>query len=348
MCMRKLFDSTLSGEKTTGVYTASGIDELASRLSSIDSFLIVADTNTADYSPCPEMTLVLESGEAHKNWESIERIIAAALSFNLGRDSTFVALGGGVVCDMTALASSLYMRGCHLILCPTTLLCMVDATLGGKSAIDFAGIKNIVGTFHPADEVIISVDTLSSLTDSDFLSGMGEVVKHALLSSNNALYDELISKRDEIMRRDRKELERVVELSLLVKKEYIERDPEEKNGIRSALNFGHTFGHALESITDYRVSHGEAVVWGMEKALTSGLLLGITKEDFYLWAVNLISLYPFMCNYRVGKDEYKPFLEAVKKDKKKKDGVTRFVFLSERGEPVLRPLSDNQILAVLL
>lgn len=345
--MRKLFDTTLGDNKVTGVYIASS-DEMGKRIGELKSFIIVTDENTRGYSPFPERTVVLESGEDHKNWESIDRILSYANENGLARDSCFVALGGGVVCDMTAFASSLYMRGAHLILCPTTLLCMVDATLGGKTAIDYGETKNLVGSFYPSDEVIIPIGTLSSLPQGEFMSGMGEVVKHALLSSDNGLYDFLMDNRERILKRDEETLERLVELSLLVKKDYIERDPKETKGIRSALNFGHTFGHALESVTHYGVSHGEAVVWGMKKALTSGLLLGLTPEDFYLWAVNLISSFPFECSYRVPKKDYEAFLEATKKDKKKKGGKTSFVFLTERGEPLLRPLEDDQVLAMLI
>lgn len=346
--MRKLFSSCLAGGKETAVYITESINDLKERLSSLSSYIIVVDGNSSRYSPDMSKTLVLESGEENKTMESVEKIISFALDNSLSRSSTFVALGGGVVCDMTALAASLYMRGAHLILYPTTLLCMVDATLGGKTAVDFRETKNIIGSFYPSDEVIIAPETLQSLSERDFLSGMGEVVKHAFLSHDNNLYDALINNREGILKRDKDELEKIITLSLLVKKDYIERDPKEEKGIRSALNFGHTFAHALESVTNYSISHGEAVVWGMEKALTSGLLLNITKEDFYLWAVNLISLYPFKTNIKVKKEDYHAFLEATKRDKKKVDGKTRFVFLSERVEFVLRPLEDDQILAMLI
>ncbi len=345
--MKKLFSLSLS-LKTTLVYLTASSTEVKEKILSLSSYIIVTDENTSRYSPNMERTLVLESGEENKTIESLEKILDYAASNGLARDSYFIALGGGVVCDMTALAASLYMRGAHLVLIPTTLLSMVDASIGGKSAIDYRGIKNLVGSFYPADEVIIPIYTLSSLEDEDFLCGMGEVVKHAFLSSDNELYDELLYNKDKILERDEEKLEKVVTLSLLVKKEYIERDPREEKGIRSALNFGHTFAHALESITNYTVSHGEAVVWGMKKALTSGLLLGITREDFYLWAVNLISSYPFTCNYKVKKEDYKAFLEATKKDKKKKNGETKFVFLSDRGDYVMRSLDDNKILALLV
>lgn len=343
-----MFSSTLAGEKESLVYLAESTNDLKERVSSLSSYIIVTDENSSRYSPDIDKTIVLKSGEENKTMESVEKIISFALDNSLSRSSTFIAVGGGVVCDMTALASSLYMRGAHLILYPTTLLCMVDATLGGKTAVDYRETKNIIGTFYPADEVIISPMTLQSLSERDFLSGMGEVVKHAFLSHDNALYDELITNRDRILSRDKDELEKIIILSLLVKKDYIERDPKEEKGIRSALNFGHTFAHALESVTSYSISHGEAVVWGMVKALTAGLLLNITKEDFYLWAVNLISLYPFKTDRKVKKEDYSAFLEATKRDKKKVDGKTRFVFLSERGEFVLRSLEDNQILAMLV
>lgn len=346
--MRKLFSSTLGEGKESVVYFSDSIDDLKERISSLPSYIIVSDENTLRYSPDKDRTIVLESGEERKTMESLERIISFALDNSLSRESTFVAVGGGVVCDMTALAASLYMRGAKLILFPTTLLCMVDATLGGKTAIDYRGTKNLVGSFYPATDVIIAPETLLSLSEEDFISGMGEVVKHAFLSHDNALYDELMNNRDRILSRDKDELEKVIHLSLLVKNDYIERDPKETKGIRSALNFGHTFAHALESITSYSVSHGEAVVWGMEKALTAGLLLKITKEDFYLWAINLISLYPFKTNIKVNKKDYSAFVEATKRDKKKSGGRTRFVFLSERGEPVLQPLEDDQILALII
>ncbi len=346
--MKKLFDSSLHNGKITPLFITEDKEELKNRVSSLESPLIVCDENTLQYSPLPERTLVLESGERNKNIESIGKIISFALETGLGRDGTFVAVGGGVVCDMTALASSLYMRGARLILVPTTLLCMVDATLGGKTAVDYEGTKNLIGSFYPADEVIIPVYSLETLPQREFLSGMGEVVKHAFLSDDNALYDFLMGERKSILERDREALSRLLFLSLLVKKSYIESDPDETTGRRSILNFGHTFGHALESVTDYKVPHGEAVVWGMKKALTAGLLLSLTPQDFYLWAIELISSYPFECSWKVGKKDYEAFLEAIRKDKKKKGGRTRFVFLRERGEAEMRPLEDDQILALLV
>ena len=335
-------------DKETSLYFTRDCDGLKNYLLNLNSFVIVADENTSYLSPFPEKTIVLKSGEENKKWKSIDKILSFALENELARDSYFIALGGGVICDMTSLAASLYMRGARLCLYSTTLLCMVDATLGGKTAIDYNGLKNLVGTFYPADDIIININTLSSLSDREFLSGMGEVVKHALLADTDELYNILINEKERILSRNVDELEKIVKLSLYVKKSYIERDPREEKGIRSALNFGHTFGHALESIPSSSVSHGEAVVWGMKKALTAGLLLGVTNEEFYLYAINLISSYPFSANEKVRKSDYMAFLDATKKDKKKKGGKTRFVLLSELGKPVLETLTDEQVLALLV
>lgn len=347
--MKKEFSLDGFDRRTDLFFTEKDCD-LELHLSQKNSYVIVCDENTLEYSPFKEKTLVIESGESNKTWENVMKIINFALSSStpIRRDSYFVAIGGGVICDMTALACSLYMRGARLILYPTTLLCMVDATLGGKTAVDYGGVKNLIGTFYPADEVIINMKTLISLPQREFLSGLGEVVKHALLSESDELYNTLLEDEEGILERRAEELEKIVKLSLLVKKSYIERDPKEQNGIRSSLNFGHTFGHALESISSYSISHGEAVVWGMKKALTAGLLLGITPEDFYLFAINLISSYPFKANEKVKRSDYISFLDKIKKDKKNIAGKTNFILLKGLGEPIRKTLTDDKILSLVI
>ncbi|MCI7605201.1 MAG: 3-dehydroquinate synthase [Spirochaetales bacterium] len=347
--MEKRIEVTLQNNVKSNVWFTVSNEEMSEKILSLSpSYVIVTDEHTLCYSPDKERTVVLKSGEENKNWEGIEKILSFALSHSMARDGVFVAIGGGVVCDMTALAAALFMRGARLVLCPTTLLSMVDASLGGKAAIDFMNTKNTVGAFYPAEDVILSFPVLSSLNDKEFMCGMGEVVKHAFLSEDDTLYKFLFSNKDKILERDNETLLKMVELSLLVKKSYIERDPMETKGIRSALNLGHTFGHALESITDYSISHGEAVVWGMKKALTSGLWQGITPPEFYLWCIDLISQFPFHDDYKVQKKDYERFIEATKKDKKKSGGTTKFVFLKGLGEPVLSPLSDDQIAAMIV
>ena len=244
------FTVTLLNGRKTDVYFLSTIKELSAKLSAYGRRVLwVFDSNSAAlFTNLPANSVILPSGEKNKTFSSIEKIISAALDAHLSRDSVFIGFGGGVVCDMTAFAASVFMRGCSLILVPTTLLCMVDASIGGKSAIDFKGGKNLIGTFYPAKDVLISSACLRTLPQQEFISGMGEVIKHAFLTEDDALYDFLVKNRNAILKKDRETVSEMVDMSLRVKASYIERDPEEKLGIRQALNLGHTFAHALETL----------------------------------------------------------------------------------------------------
>lgn len=342
--MDRIFSVPLKGGSYTDVFSAESLGELENALLEYkDNALFVADSNTERYLPDGVNRLVLPPGEKEKNWASIDRILSAALSLGLARDSVFVALGGGVILDMTAFAASLYMRGARAVLVPTTLLSMVDATLGGKTGIDYGGGKNLVGTFYPAESVIISPDTLSTLTDKEYRCGLGEVVKHAFLSSDRRLYDFLLSNREDILRRNSAVMGEMIKLSLEVKIEYITRDPEEKKGIRSALNLGHTFGHALEAMRGFEVSHGEGVAWGMGRAFEVGKNIGETPSDYADEALSLIDSFGFDTSYRVRKEDFPSFYGAIGKDKKKKGGEVKFVLMKGQGEPVLLPLEKKTV-----
>ena len=157
----------LDNGKQTEVLLADDLKDLSAHLGEYGRLVLwVFDTNTAKlFKQLPPSHVVLESGESAKNFSSLERILSAALDEGLARDGRIIGVGGGVVCDMSAFAASVYMRGCRLTLVPTTLLAMVDASLGGKTAIDFKGMKNMVGSFYPASEVLISIDTLRTLND---------------------------------------------------------------------------------------------------------------------------------------------------------------------------------------
>lgn len=341
--MDKLFRAALAAGKYSDVYSSSSLFELDERLKEYDSSSIfVFDENTKDLiKRANRRCVILKSGEEHKNLESIKAILDKAIDSGLSRDSVFIAIGGGVICDMTAFAASIYMRGSRAILVPTTLLSQVDASVGGKSGIDYRNLKNIVGSFFPAETIIICSEALRSLPEDEFISGLGEVVKHSFLSPNDNLYSFLENNRDKILSRDSDTLSVLLHESLLVKKHFIEQDPEEKRGIRSFLNLGHTFGHALESITDYKVKHGIGVAWGCAKAAEAGVLAGITDKAYCEKMKHLLSLYPFNAEYKVSKEMLAEYLAAIKNDKKKKNGEVKFVFMKSQGEPMLSPLSDD-------
>jgi hypothetical protein len=204
------------------------------------------------------------------------------------------------------------MRGCHLTLVPTTLLCMCDASLGGKTAIDYGGTKNLIGTFNPADEVLVCVDTLRTLSDHEFLNGLGEVIKHAFLSPDEELYKFLIVHHREIMQRDVPTLDQLVTLSLNVKNWYLEQDPLETKGIRSMLNLGHTFGHALESLSHFSgMSHGQAVAWGTCRAAEAALELHLGDETYLNGIIKLFRDYGFPVDYRIGRGDWIEYAEHL-------------------------------------
>lgn len=348
--MAQDFTVQLAAGRTSSVIFLDGIKALSHRLSSYGSRAVwVFDENSARlFTSLPEHTVVLPSGEEHKTWASVEKILTAALDAHLSRDSWFIGFGGGVVCDLTALASSLYMRGSRLILVPTTLLCMVDATLGGKSAIDFKGGKNLVGTFWPARDVLITPACLRTLPEAEYMSGMGEVLKHAFLSADHRLYDLLMEKKDAILARDRDVLLELLDLSLHVKAAYLERDPEETKGIRQALNLGHTFAHALESIENFTVKHGMAVAWGLSRAMECGVTAGVTPSWIQEKADGLLRFYGYDIDRRIERGRWLEWQAATAKDKKNFSGTINFVLLEDWGRPVLRPLDSALVRSAVI
>lgn len=287
--------------------------------------------------------LVLSSGESHKNWVSVEKILNAAMELGLARDSVILGFGGGVLCDMTAFAASLYMRGCQLVLAPTTLLSMVDAALGGKTGVDFQGYKNMVGTYYPAQELRIWPGALKTLSDREFLSGLAEVFKAALLD-DEVLWQFLKNNKAGILARDPAKLQILTQASIAVKGRIVEADPKEK-GIRAHLNLGHTFAHALETISQFSWTHGEAVVWGIDRALVLSRELGLASQDYLLEARGVFLDY----GYKLGdpKQDSAALLGAMKKDKKKAAGHVRFVLQKGLGDSLLQKVEDEVVLRVL-
>jgi 3-dehydroquinate synthase len=340
--MQKLFTCTLS-ERKTEVFTLEDPTEIARQY---PQALWVCDTHTQPFLPDQVHFVVLASGETAKTWASIELIIRKAREASLARDGRLIAFGGGVVCDLTAFAASIYMRGCHLTLVPTTLLAMVDASLGGKTAIDLLGAKNLVGTFYPAEHLMICTPLLHSLNDTEFFNGLGEVLKHALLAQDTTLYQFLTEHQMAVEQRDSDVLDTMIRLSLMVKQSYIERDPTEQRGIRDALNLGHTFAHALESVGNMvEFSHGQAVAWGVIRALEAGVAQSITPKPFAHLYRSLFDQYHFATDGKVA--DIPRFMQALASDKKRKGNEVRFILMEGQGKHVSVPLPKSLIHQVI-
>ena len=299
----------------------------------------VFDANTRPLFPsAPGPSLVLTPGEREKHWGSIEKILSGAVEASLGRDALFYGVGGGVIGDMAAFSASIFMRGCRIKLVPTTLLAMVDASLGGKTGVDFRGFKNMIGTFYPAEEIILCPEVLKTLPEREYLGGLAEVIKHALLKPSEWL-ERLERERERILSRDAKILPELIAASLSVKAEVVEEDFRER-GIRSHLNLGHTFAHALESVSGFSTwSHGEAVAWGMQRALKAGILMRITEPSYAERVEKLLRAYGF----RLSAPNYPPkkLMEAMEQDKKKRGKRLRFVLQEGWGRTICSELPAN-------
>jgi 3-dehydroquinate synthase len=218
----------------------------------------------AQFAPKKMISRQIPPGESAKNWSQLEEVLEWLASRNVERGQTIFGIGGGACLDLTAFAASLYRRGTPLILVPTTLLAVVDATLGGKTAVDRSSLsgrsKNFAGTFYPADEIWICLEFLETLSEKERWSGAGEVWKTLWLSGKkgNASLKKFLSQG-----KVDSNFSKLIAHCLKVKSKFVEKDPLDQKRIRESLNYGHTVGHALETLAKGRISHGEAIWWGM-------------------------------------------------------------------------------------
>jgi len=287
--------------------------------------------------------IIFPPSEAQKNLANIEKIEKRAVELGMGRDDIMIGIGGGVICDMTAFAASIFMRGCSLILVPTTLLAMVDASIGGKTGVDFYGYKNMIGTFYPAAQIRISTAFLKTLPREEYLCGLAEIIKHGFLDDREIL-NILISSRSGIDERDDAVLGEIIRRSIKVKSRIVERDPKE-SGEREILNFGHTFAHALESAGSFaHYPHGISVGWGMRNAFLLGSQLGLTDREYEKYALHILDSYGFP---KTVKEDPEVLLNAMKQDKKKRKGRVRFVLQENLGKTFVLEVSREEIGKVL-
>ena len=302
-----------------------------------------------------DVLVVLGSGEAFKTIESVLRIVAAALDHNAQRSAVFVGIGGGVITDMTAFAASVFKRGAHCELVPTTLLCMVDAAVGGKTGCDFSSYKNMIGSFFPAQKIHVCPHFVQSLPADEYRSGMAEVVKTALLY-DPPLVEKLERTPSVLTDRTGPLVREMIRSCVSAKARVVEEDLTE-TGIRMQLNLGHTFGHALESCSGLgTVSHGDAVAWGMARAAALSERLHLCGADYVRRVTALLASFGWEtgCLHRAlagrfadRKAAADALYEAMKKDKKNATARVRFVLQRGIGETVITEAEADDVRAVL-
>ncbi len=258
-----------------------------------------------------ERLLIVEANENNKSLDKCREIIETLVDRQVRRNERLVAIGGGIIQDVTAFSASIIYRGIEWIFFPTTLLAQADSCIGSKTSINLGDKKNLVGNFYPPSEVFVDTTFLNSLTVADIKSGIGEIL-HYYLYTASPLFDELISDYAKIIR-DRNLLMKHIRESLKIKKSVIEID-EFDRGERNKFNYGHTFGHAIESVTDYAVKHGQAVTVGMDLANYVSMKMGFMGPDLFHDLHEKLSInFPEFSWSRI---DLKRYLILLSKDKK--------------------------------
>ena len=277
-------------------------------------------------------TCLLPDGESYKNLESIQKIYNAALENRLERSSTMVALGGGVIGDMTGFAAATWLRGINFVQVPTTLLAMVDSSIGGKTGVNHPQGKNLIGAFYQPRFVLIDPEVLKTLPVREFRAGMAEVIKYGVIWDAEFFAQmEASSSLDAINNISPELLENILKLSCQAKADVVGQD-EREAGLRAILNYGHTIGHAVESLTGYtKLIHGEAVGIGMVAAGKIAAELGMWTNEETQRQNNLISKASLPTQLPNGIDIEK-IVDALQIDKKVKAGKVRFILPTQIGE----------------
>lgn len=291
---------------------------------------------------------ILPAGEQYKTATSLQRIYNAALEQRLERSSTMVALGGGVIGDMTGFAAATWLRGINVIQVPTSLLAMVDASIGGKTGINHPLGKNLIGAFHQPRLVLINPEVLKTLPAREFRAGMAEVIKYGVIWDAELFHQLEASKRLDQMRYVKPELlEEILKRSCQAKADVVSKDEKESN-LRAILNYGHTIGHAVESLTGYRVvNHGEAVGIGMVAAGEIALELGMWDQKSNTRQLELIKKAGLPTQLPTALD-IEAIIDTLQTDKKVQSGKVRFVLPTEIGVVTITDQVDGDVIRKVL
>jgi 3-dehydroquinate synthase len=290
--------------------------------------------------------VVLPAGESNKGWASLNTIFDALLQSRFDRGSLLVAVGGGVVGDMAGFAAAVYQRGVDFVQVPTTLLSQVDSSVGGKTGINHPLGKNMIGAFHQPRQVLIDVDTLATLPERELSAGLAEVIKHGAIA--DATYFDAIERDLAALRRcDSRALTEAIARSCEIKASVVERD-EREGGLRAILNFGHTFGHAIEAGMGYgEWLHGEAVGCGLVMAADlSAELFGFSQADVQRVRALVRAIGCPILGPRLGGVDH--WMKLMRGDKKTEAGEINFILMPKIGETIRRAAPAELVAKVIL
>jgi 3-dehydroquinate synthase len=304
-----------------------------------ESSVIITDTNVwhhyhGDF-PCREVVKI-GTGEQIKNLDTVRHLYGKLLELEADRSSFIIGIGGGIVCDIAGFVASTYLRGVRFGFVSSTLLAQVDASVGGKNGVNFRGYKNMVGVFNQPEFVICDMNLLRTLPEPEILCGFAEIVKHAVIGSSD-LFNYLEEHYEEALALDNQVIERLVYDSVIMKSAIVNRDEKEK-GERKKLNFGHTFGHAIEKTTGR--PHGEAVSVGMSVATALSVKRGLLRATEADRIEDLIRKLKLPTRLSVDREKV---LDALRKDKKREGDHLSFVLLRDIGDAVVNDIPIDEL-----
>lgn len=333
--------------KTIEIQGSSGISTIliGERMANLplyapeERMVIVSDENVYrlyghDFPKVP--VIQIGTGEKNKTLETVSSVFERLIDLEVDRGGFIVGIGGGLVCDLAGFVASTYLRGLSFGFLASTLLAQVDASVGGKNGVNFGGYKNMIGVFNQPRFVICDLELLATLSNQDVGCGLAEIVKHAAIADPD-MFSFLETKTDQILNLEASSIERLIYDSVVIKSSIVNRD-EKEAGERRKLNFGHTFGHAVEKVTG--VPHGQAVSQGMAVAADLSVKRGLLSADEQRRIEGLLRQLDLPVRLQTRPDR---LLEALGKDKKRQGDLIHFVLLKGIGQAVVEPIPLQEI-----
>lgn len=334
--MKEIVCNAITGN--SNVYIGKKISDIT-EFADADKVIIITDKNIArlygdSFKQYP--VIVIGTGEKKKKLSTVEYIINKLLEYDCDRSSMLIGVGGGIVTDITGFTASVFLRGIRFGFISTTLLSQVDASVGGKNGVNFSGYKNMVGIFRQPEFVICDPELLKSLSQKEFLSGLAEVIKHGFIKSK-PLLKKLKDEKDLVLKKDPKILEDIIYECVKIKSDVVQNDPKE-SGLRKILNFGHTFGHAVELISG--ATHGAAIAYGMEVALKFSNHYNLITQTEMNDSIDLINDYGLISERSFNNDR---LFKTLLHDKKRNSDSIDFILLEELGEAKIEKIKIDKL-----
>ena len=281
--------------------------------------------------------ILIEATEKLKSFSTMQKIYKSMLDKDYSRDTLLIAIGGGIIGDICGFVAATFSRGIQYVQVPTTLLSTVDSSVGGKTGINFGNTKNIIGAFNQPNFVLIDVDFIQTLNHGELLSGLGEIIKYAFLT-NTQFYKYVYKNVNAVYKKNPKVLKKIINESVRFKGDVVVSD-EKESGNRKMLNLGHTFAHAFEVESKYKLKHGQAVIVGIACALFLSKEVGLLTESKLNDLLKLIHLFKNEIN--LGKFNFEKMISVMQRDKKNRDGKINFVLLRDIGSIALDIEANN-------